>query len=71
VAQQTPLPQIPAGPIRCVETVVIIGQRLVEVADRARLRIATVGDSDAVTQDLLIQLTALLDKHAWMVTAQT
>lgn len=71
VAQQSSLPQLPAGRLLSMEAVAIVGQRLVEVADRARLRIATVGESDAVTQDLLIQLTAILDKHAWMFTAQT
>ncbi len=70
VAQQSPLPQFPAGQLLSTDAVAIIGQRLLEAADRASLRIATVGESDAVTQDLLIQLTAMLDKHAWMFTVQ-
>ena len=43
---------------------------IAEVADRTHLRIATIGDTDVVTQDLLSQLTAMLDRHAWMFTAQ-
>src|SRR6266496_861813 len=71
VTRQSPLPQLPAGRISTTDGATIIGQRLVELAGRARLRIMKVGESDAVTQDLLVQLTAMLDKHGWMFTVQT
>jgi starvation-inducible DNA-binding protein len=70
VTRPSPLPELPTGRIPTPQAVAIIGQRLMEVADRARLRIMTVGESDAVTQGLLIELTAVLDRHGWMFTVQ-
>ncbi|WP_131768692.1 Dps family protein [Candidatus Protofrankia californiensis] len=70
VAKETPLSELPAGSLADVDVVREITDRLRNVADSVRARVDQLDDLDPVTQDLLIGLTATLDKHAWMFGAQ-
>ncbi|WP_250285003.1 MULTISPECIES: Dps family protein [unclassified Frankia] len=70
VAKETPLSELPAGPISDADAVRAIANRLRKVADALRTRVDQLNDLDPVTQDLLIGLTATLDKHTWMFGAQ-
>ena len=44
--------------------------RLEEVANRARVRMDGLGDLDAASQDVLIEVVRALEKQLWMVQAQ-
>jgi len=44
--------------------------RLHAVCGRMRQRLETVGGVDAVTEDLLIEVTNDLEEQAWMMQAQ-
>lgn len=70
VAKETPLPEFPAGRVTDTDAVRLVTDRLRQVADAVRARATTAGDDDLVSQDLLISVTATLDKHAWMFGAQ-
>lgn len=70
VAAATPLPEAPAGQVRDLLAVEQMTARLSQVAERVNSRAGEVGDSDLVTQDLLIEVAAGLEKQAWMLRAQ-
>lgn len=66
----TPLPGLPEGQLEDRQLVALFEERVTSVADRVRNRLASVGEQDLVTQDLLIGIVAGLDKQAWMLRAQ-
>lgn len=70
VAAATPLPEAPAGQVRDSHAVEQMAARLSQVAERIAGRAAEVGDTDLLTQDLLIEVGAGLEKQAWMLRAQ-
>ena len=61
---------VEAGP---VEDQVVLGQlvrRLAEVSERARARLDRLGELDAVSQDVLIEVVRELEQQLWMSRAQ-
>jgi starvation-inducible DNA-binding protein len=70
VAAHTPLGQLPEGSLRDAELIPLFLERVETVASRIRERLEPVGESDLVTQDLLIGIVHGLDKQAWMLRAQ-
>ncbi|KLL10442.1 Dps family protein [Protofrankia coriariae] len=70
VAKETPLSELPAGPIGDADVLRAIADRLRKVTDALRTRVDQLDELDPVSQDLLIGLTATLDKHTWMFGAQ-
>ncbi|HET6860719.1 MAG TPA: DNA starvation/stationary phase protection protein [Streptomyces sp.] len=71
VSQATAIREVPAGWIKDVDAVRILVDALGVVIGRMRERITATGDPDPITQDLLIGLTAELEKHAWMFQAES
>ncbi|MGR8007861.1 Dps family protein [Streptomyces hypolithicus] len=71
VAGATAIREVPSGWIPDVDAVRILVDGLGVVAGRMRERIAATGDADPVTQDIIIGLTADLEKHAWMFQAES
>ncbi|MEI7032961.1 DNA starvation/stationary phase protection protein [Streptomyces pratensis] len=71
VAAETAIASVPEGWIKDVDAVKILVDALSVVIGRMRERIATTDEPDPVTQDLLIALTADLEKHAWMFQAES
>jgi starvation-inducible DNA-binding protein len=70
LAESTALPQYPTGwrdDREVVETFVHLHAGIIE---RMRHRIAATERTDPVSQSLLIDLTAQLEKHAWMLQAE-
>ncbi len=61
---------VPGGAIAAQEAVSYVAGSLAEVAKRVRGRLEPVGESDLVSQDLLIGILAELEKHLWMFTVQ-
>jgi starvation-inducible DNA-binding protein len=71
VAAATPLPAAGKGWQKDVDAVVAMRDRLGEVAGRLERRAGEIGDSDLVTQGILLAIAGGLQKHAWMLRVQT
>ncbi len=70
VADRTQLPQLEAGYLADDKVVAAITDTLAQIIQRFRERIEATDEPDQVTQDLLIQATAALEKQHWMFQAQ-
>jgi len=70
VAQHTPFATFPAGFVESTKVVAWIVERLDEVIENSLPRIDHLGDLDLRSQELLVALSARLEKHKWMFAAQ-
>ncbi|MGW2816790.1 Dps family protein [Streptomyces sp. NPDC001415] len=70
VAAGSAIGTVPEGWIKDSEAVEAMVVALGRIVDRMRERIAATDEPDPVSQDLLITLTADLEKHAWMFQAE-
>ncbi|MEW2352718.1 DNA starvation/stationary phase protection protein [Spirillospora sp. NPDC029432] len=70
VADRTEIPQLEAGYLADDKVVAAITDALAQVIGRFRERITATDEPDPVTQDLLIETTAALEKQHWMFQAQ-
>ncbi|MFD3442005.1 Dps family protein [Streptomyces sp. NPDC058685] len=71
VASQSAIGTVPEGWIKDVDAVKTLVDALGAVIERMRERIEVTDDPDPVSQDILIGLTADLEKHAWMFQAES
>ncbi|MBT2209391.1 MULTISPECIES: Dps family protein [Actinomadura] len=71
VADRTALPQLEAGYLADDKVVAAVTDALAQVIARFRERVAETDEPDPITQDLLISITAQLEKQHWMFQAQT
>ncbi|MEU8544888.1 DNA starvation/stationary phase protection protein [Streptomyces sp. NPDC048717] len=71
VASGSAIGHVPEGWIKDVDAVRILVDALGAVVARMRERIDVTGDPDPVSQDILIALTADLEKHHWMYQAES
>jgi starvation-inducible DNA-binding protein len=70
VAARSAIGSVPEGWIKDVDVVRTMVDSLGAVIGRMRERIEATAEPDPVSQDILIQLTADLEKHAWMFQAE-
>ncbi|MFG3498130.1 Dps family protein [Streptomyces sp. NPDC047928] len=70
VASGSAIKAVPEGWIQDSDAVRILVDALGAVIARMRDRVDVTAEPDPVTQDLLIGLTADLEKHAWMFQAE-
>lgn len=70
VADRTELPQLEVGYLNVDKVVAAVTDTLGQIITRFRERIAATDEPDPVTQDLLISVTAELEKQHWMFQAQ-
>jgi starvation-inducible DNA-binding protein len=70
IATQSGIPQLPAGWLTDDTVVSHFVDAYAKLIDRMRDRIDRAGRVDPVTQDLLIQITADLEKQSWMFQAE-
>jgi starvation-inducible DNA-binding protein len=70
VAAATPLRAVERGELEDHVVVRELTRRLAEVAERARERMNRLGELDAATQDVLIEVVRALEKQLWMIRAQ-
>ncbi|MFC5180978.1 Dps family protein [Actinomadura harenae] len=70
VADRTEIQQLEPGDLADDKVVAAVADALFEIIGRFRGRIAATGEPDPVTQDLLIGITADLEKQHWMFRAQ-
>lgn len=71
LAKTTAIDSVPDGWIKDVDAVKALVEALRVVIDRMRERIEATANPDPVSQDILITLTADLEKHAWMFQAES
>ncbi|GAA4090981.1 MULTISPECIES: Dps family protein [Streptomyces] len=71
VAKSSAIGTVPDGWIKDTDAVKILVDGLGAVIARMRERIEATADPDPISQDILIGLTADLEKHAWMFQAET
>ncbi|KIF77069.1 ferritin [Streptomyces sp. 150FB] len=71
VAAQSAIDTVPNGWIKDADAVRILVDALGAVITRMRERVESTDAPDPVTQDVLIQVTADLEKHAWMFQAES
>ncbi|MET9451175.1 Dps family protein [Streptomyces cinerochromogenes] len=70
VASGSGIKTTPAGWIKDTDAVGAMVEALGSVITRMRERVEATGQPDAVSQDLLIGITADLEKHHWMFQAE-
>ncbi|GGS93313.1 MULTISPECIES: Dps family protein [Streptomyces] len=70
VASGSGIKTTPAGWIKDTDAVGAMVDALGSVITRMRERVEATGEPDAVSQDLLIAITADLEKHHWMFQAE-
>ncbi|GAA2934169.1 hypothetical protein GCM10020221_32340 [Streptomyces thioluteus] len=70
VARTSGIAPLGGGWAKDVDVVRILVDALDAVITRMRQRIRDTGDPDPVSQDILIGLTADLEKHHWMFQAE-
>ncbi|MBM7442599.1 MULTISPECIES: DNA starvation/stationary phase protection protein [unclassified Streptomyces] len=71
LAKTTAIDSVPDGWIKDVDAVRVLVDALRVVIDRMRERIEATDEPDPISQDILITLTAELEKHAWMFQAES
>jgi starvation-inducible DNA-binding protein len=71
LARTTAIESVSDGWIKDVDAVRALVDALGVVIGRMRVRIEATADPDPVSQDILITLTADLEKHAWMFQAES
>ncbi|MFJ3704648.1 MULTISPECIES: Dps family protein [Streptomyces] len=71
LAKTTAIDSVPDGWIKDVDAVRVLVDALRVVIDRMRERIEATDEPDPVSQDILITITADLEKHAWMFQAES
>ncbi|MEU5404248.1 DNA starvation/stationary phase protection protein [Streptomyces sp. NPDC005963] len=71
VAAQSAIGTVPDGWIKDGDAVRVLVDALGAVIVRMRERIDVTGEPDPVSQDIIIGLTADLEKHAWMFQAES
>jgi starvation-inducible DNA-binding protein len=69
VATRAPLPPLPSGFMEDDQAVAVVVERLGEIVGATLPRVDRLG-GDPVSQDLLIDITAGLEQHRWMFSAQ-
>lgn len=70
VAKESPLAEVPEGPIAGSTAVGLMAAALATVTGRVRPRVERLSELDAVSQDVLIGVLAELEKQQWMFSAQ-
>ncbi|KPC81189.1 MULTISPECIES: Dps family protein [Streptomyces] len=71
LAKTTAIDSVPDGWIQDVDAVRVLVDALRVVIDRMRERIEATDEPDPISQDILITVTADLEKHAWMFQAES
>lgn len=70
VAANTELKPIAGGPLEDHVVIRELSERLNDVADRARERMDRLGEIDAASQDVIVEVVRALEQQLWMVRVQ-
>ncbi|HLH68274.1 MAG TPA: DNA starvation/stationary phase protection protein [Candidatus Dormibacteraeota bacterium] len=69
VARDSRLPPFPEGRVADSRVVELMTERLLETVRRARRRLGELGEQDLISQDLVVEVVAGLEKQLWMLQA--
>ncbi|MHB8313909.1 MAG: Dps family protein [Candidatus Dormibacteria bacterium] len=70
VVSSSSLGSFPTGYLGAPEVVAAMAERLLKVTASARSGLLRLGELDPVSQDIVIGILAVLEKHLWMIQAQ-
>jgi starvation-inducible DNA-binding protein len=70
IANTPPFSPFPTGAVGAAQAVEVVGSRIDELAGRLRERIGRLGETDPVSQGILVDVDEELEKQAWMLRAQ-
>jgi starvation-inducible DNA-binding protein len=70
VAAVTELKSLARGPVEDHVVVRELSERVNDVADRARERMDRLGEIDAASQDVIIEVVRALEQQLWMIRVQ-
>jgi starvation-inducible DNA-binding protein len=70
VAAVTELKPVARGPLEDRIVIRELSERLNDVADRARERMDRLGEIDAASEDVMIEVVRALEQHLWMIRVQ-
>jgi len=70
IASDTPVRAVERGELEDHVVVRELTSRLAEVAERARERMDRLGELDAASQDVVIEVVRALEEQLWMIRAQ-
>jgi starvation-inducible DNA-binding protein len=70
IAADTPVPAVERGELEDRAVVRELTARLAEVAERAREKMDRLGELDAASQDVVIEVVRALEEQLWMIRAQ-
>ena len=70
VAAVTELKPIARGPLEDHVVIRELSERMNDVADRARERMDKLGEIDAASQDVIIEVVRALEQQLWMIRVQ-
>ena len=70
VANASALKAYPSEFVKVTDTVTAVADRLAPAIEGLRASIEKLGDLDPISEDMLIGLSATLEKHLWMVQSQ-
>lgn len=70
VAASSSLAPFPTGYLESPQVVAAMAERLLKVTATARTGLVRLGELDPVSQDILIGILEVLEKHLWMIQAQ-
>jgi starvation-inducible DNA-binding protein len=70
VTKSSPLPEFPAGELLDHDAVMLMTEALADVCGHVRKRVEHTAELDPVTQNLLQDVLATLEKQHWMFAAQ-
>lgn len=70
VAASSKLAGVERGPIEDHAIVAELTRRLADIAERVRARMDRLGELDAASQDVLVEVVRALEQQLWMVRAQ-
>lgn len=70
IEKSSGIERFPEGFVSVEEAVTAYSDRLATVVSHLREGIAAVGEHDPVSEDLLIGISAALEKHLWMLQSQ-
>jgi starvation-inducible DNA-binding protein len=71
VAEASDVDDLPDGWLGDDKVVQLVANQLTGIVERARTHLDRIGELDVVTQDLVIEILRGLEKHLWMLQAQT
>ncbi len=70
VSESSPLGGVERGVIEDHEVVAALTRRLAEAAERMRTRMVRLGELDAASEDVLIEVLRAVEQQLWMIRAQ-